>query len=71
VQIDVSSLPEKTIEGNYYSHALDQTETEDNKLIYQSFCEVELMREWNRMSKLSYDGIDKINQPLRYYLMRY
>ncbi len=71
ILINVSSLPKKTIEGNLYTNHLDDKMTENNRRIYITVCKYELKREWDKVSKMVYEKMDKKNQPLQYSLMRY
>ena len=69
--IDVHSLPKKTVEGNDYVNCLNDKSTENNNRIYVSICELELKREWEKISAIPFDKKDKANHPLKYTLIRY
>jgi hypothetical protein len=69
--IDVHSLPKKTAEGNDYVNCLNDKSTENNNRIYVSVCELELKREWEKISAIPFDKKDKANHPLKYTLIRY
>lgn len=64
-------LKDFTVQGNPYKHNLDQYTFINGKppLIY--VCEEELKNEWQKHSKLDYDGLDNSGQTLRFTIMRY
>ena len=69
--IDKTSLPKQTALGNAYSHNLDPSTFERGKPVLAYLCEEELREEWNKRSTMSYDGLDKKGQVLRFVIMRY
>jgi hypothetical protein len=70
-QVQYDTLPQKTAQGNNYTHHIDEKFTENGHYygIYQ--CEEELRAAWNKRSKLSYDATDNKQQALNFTLMRY
>lgn len=70
-KVDVSKLPSKTKEGHFYKHDISNKNRENNQLVYISYCEEELEREWNKRSTISYYKKDKKGQEVRNTLMRY
>ena len=69
--INLKNLPIKTQEGNLYLNDLNSQNRENNKLVYISYCDIELEREWNKLSSFKYDQKDKKGQMLRNTLIRY
>lgn len=69
--IDKSMLPTYTALGNTYSHNLDPSTFERGKPVLAYLCEEELREAWNKRSTMSYDGLDKKGQVLRFVIMRY
>lgn len=70
-EFDINSAPKMTAEGNPYKHELNQFRDVYGNYIFTYWCEVELKREWNKVSNFDYDGIDKREQVLRFTLLRY
>jgi hypothetical protein len=70
-KIDRETLPEKTINGNYYYHNFENKRTENGNYIWINMCQKELEAEWNRRSKIAYDSLNKKGYPLYGTLMRY
>jgi hypothetical protein len=71
VAIDVAKLPIKTAEGNPYSNDLLNPQSENNQPVYISICDLELRREWNKISSMDYDDKDLKGQYIRYTIIRY
>ena len=65
------NLPLKTKEGNPYQNDLTSKNSENNKLIYISYCDIELEREWNKVSAIKYYENDKMHQQIRSTIFRY
>lgn len=70
-KIDYSKLPLETKEGNPYIHNYDNQTVENNKLVFVSVCDVELSREWSKLSKIPYTEKDKSGQYIRSTIIRY
>ena len=70
-KLNLKKLPLKTQEGNFYTNDLKSQNKENNKLIYISYCDIELEREWNKLSSYNYYEKDKKGQFLRNTLIRY
>ena len=69
--LKVSELPLKTKEGNFYTNDLKSKNRENNQRVFVSVCDVELEREWNKISSLKYDQKDVKGQFIRNTLIRY
>lgn len=61
----------KTPSGNSYTHYPEETLLENGYLVWMNVCEQELREEWNRRSRLPYDGADMEGNELRTTIMRY
>lgn len=70
-KIDYSKLPVKTKEGNPYIHNYDDHTVENNELVFVSVCDIELKREWEKLSQIPYEGFDKSGQLIRATIVRY
>ena len=68
---NLKELPIKTKEGNFYANDFKSQNKENNKLVYISYCDFELEREWNKLSTYKYYEKDKKGQFLRNTLIRY
>ncbi|MBK7854089.1 MAG: O-antigen ligase family protein [Bacteroidetes bacterium] len=66
-----AEVDEKTLNGNMYVHHLERFDIENGFRVYWHICEPELEAEWNRRSKLSYNGLDNKGNGLKYTLWRY
>lgn len=56
---NIKELPIKTQEGNFYTNDFKSQNKENNKLVYISYCDFELEREWNKISTYKYYEKDK------------
>ena len=70
-KLDIKKLPLKTQEGNFYTNDFKSQNKENNKLVYISYCDSELEREWNKISTYKYYEKDKKGQFIRNTLIRY
>ncbi|HNV82576.1 MAG TPA: O-antigen ligase family protein [Tenuifilaceae bacterium] len=70
-EISPEELPVRTQNGNLYTHAPDNLQYENGYPVWVNICEVELEKQWNIRSNLSYSGEDKMGQPLKLTLIRY
>jgi len=61
----------KTTQGNDYEHIPELYQIENGNYIGLYICRKELRQEWNKRSKLDYDGKDLKNQELSMTLIRY
>jgi hypothetical protein len=68
---DYNDLPYRTAEGNIYYHKPVTVTPETKKPIEIYICDVELEREWEKVSQLPYDARDVKGQPIRATLIRY
>lgn len=60
-----------TPSGNPYFYDSACKEYENGYPLWEAICEKELRNEWNKRSRLSYDGTDRKGNLLRYTLIRY
>lgn len=67
----VINKEEKTTLGNDYQHCFGCHEMENSTPVYIFLCEPELRDEWNKLSKLPYDSLDKKGHDLKFTLIRY
>jgi O-antigen ligase/polysaccharide polymerase Wzy-like membrane protein len=70
-KIDLKALPKCTINGNTYLNDTIYKFTENSNYVYILICDDELKKEWNKKSKLNFDGIDNQRNSLRHTLIRY
>jgi hypothetical protein len=68
---DLPNLPNKTREGNEYIHYFVDSKDSKGNYLFIHLCEPELRREWNKISSIDYDSIDKKGQKIRFTLIRY
>lgn len=68
---EYSNLPFKSAEGNIYYHKPRSVSPETKKPVEIYICDIELKREWEKKSKIPYDGRDIKGQPIRTTLIRY
>ncbi|MDD4142160.1 MAG: O-antigen ligase family protein [Bacteroidales bacterium] len=69
--LDISDLPEYTINGNKYSHNIDNGVIEEGENYNILICDEELRKEWNSISDVDYDGKTKEGTELKATLVRY
>ncbi|MFP4555423.1 MAG: O-antigen ligase family protein [Bacteroidales bacterium] len=69
--VAVDTLPKYTVNGNKYAHHKNPKQYENGNLVWINVCWEELEQEWNRRSKLTFDGNDRLSQPLYSTLIRY
>lgn len=62
---------EKTKNGRHYFHDTLSKIAENGNLIAINIHEGEMEKEWNQISQLPFDGLDKKGNNLRYTMMRY
>lgn len=65
------NLPQKTAKGNPYTHHGGFISSETGEPILLYLCEKELREEWNKRSKIDYDGRDIKGNKLKHTLTRY
>ncbi|MBR2194881.1 MAG: O-antigen ligase family protein [Salinivirgaceae bacterium] len=66
-----ATLPERTQQGNAYTHYQDNTDTENGYYVNRYLCPEELASEWNKRSAINIDSTDRRCQPIRHTLVRY
>jgi hypothetical protein len=69
--INKATLPKMTKEGNLYKNDFSNQNREKNKPVYILICDLELEREWSKLSKIPYYGKDLRGQYVRNTLIRY
>lgn len=66
----ISKSPKYTSEGNlYYNEVAYQSDQKQS--VYNAVCDIELKRDWEKVSKIPYNGKDKKGQFLRSTLIRF
>lgn len=70
-KISFSNLPEKTSQGNDYSHDTLNLQLENKNYIFLNICDKELRDEWNKISNINYDSLDNNGNPIKFTLIRY
>lgn len=69
--IAIKQLDQFTVNGNKYIHARNK-QVENGHYIYLYNCEVELEKEWNKISKTPYkDGLSKKNSRISFTIINY
>ncbi len=69
VQID--KLEIHTTNGNLYSHSYQVPTLENGNVVGIYICEHELRKEWNLVSSIPYDSMDRKNQQISHTIIRY
>ncbi len=69
-EIDLKKLDKYTARGNKYVHNLKMG-IEDGKYVGLYICSKELKEEWNKRSKIDYEGVTAGGEKLKYVLIRY
>ena len=70
-EITKEDMSKTTSLGNYYEHIPEQYQIENGNHIGLFICRKELRDEWNKRSKMDYDGADLQSQELSMTLIRY
>lgn len=68
---DLEHLDQTTVQGNLYWHDPGNQMIENGWRVGLYQCDKELREAWNQRSRMSFDGLDKKNQELKYTLIRY
>ena len=68
---DLATIEKTTAEGHLYEHTPDLYQIENGHYIGLYICREELRTEWNKRSKMDFDGPDERNQELSMTLIRY
>jgi len=70
--INESAATDKyTVNGRLYLHNKNTVRYENGYVVWNYYCEQELKTEWNKRSKLDFEGTDKIGNVLSHTLARY
>ncbi len=70
-KIEVDKLPKATYHGSMYRHNTKSTETVNGHYVWINICYWELKREWNKRSKIDFDGKTNKGWPLEHTLIKY
>jgi hypothetical protein len=70
-KINIALLPKTTINGNNYTHFINEKFTENGHFYGLFQCESELKKAWNSRSHLAYDSLDEKQQMVNFTIMRY
>jgi len=66
-----AQIEKYTKEGNIYTNHLKSSQKENGHFVNIYLCEKELGPEWNKRSRIDYNGTDKKGQKIKYTLIRY
>ena len=66
-----ADVDEKTIEGNAYLNLVERKEIENGHYVWLHVCQVEMEREWNRISEIDYKAYTENGNLLEPTLIRY
>ncbi len=69
--VNFTNLPPTTINGNVYTHNICSDFAECGHFVNLYICRDEMRREWNKKSKLDFDGKDLKGQSLEATITRY
>lgn len=69
--IDPIKLSTHTKHGGLYQHDFNNKEVENGNYTWMYVCDEELRNSWNRRSNIKYDSADKLNQSIKYTLIRF
>lgn len=70
-KINFKKLPKYTKEGHLYKNDHTLIGYYDGKPINISICDLEIQREWKKLSIIPYEGRDSLNQRIRTTIIRY
>ena len=62
---------EKSSLGNFYRHDLNNAQLENGFYVWRNISDAELKTEWEKLSNIDIDGLDKTSQPIKATLIRY
>ena len=69
--VKIENLETETMNGNLYTHKIENIQLENGKRVWLYYCEEELVETWNSRSEFDFWGEDKKGQDLRITLIRY
>ena len=69
--VDLTTLDSVTVQGNTYTHYLDDQRTENGHYVGIYIQWWELGESWNRRSEISFDSTDMKSQEIKHTLIRY
>jgi hypothetical protein len=70
-KVDFKNLPKTTLNGNLYTHDTISKQYENGNLVWVDICYPELIKEWSKVSRLSFDDKDFDGQRVGLTLIRY
>jgi ABC-type multidrug transport system fused ATPase/permease subunit len=70
-KVNFSELDSLTKSGNKYEHNLKLKQLSNGNYIWINVCYEEIEQEWNKVSKIPFNGKDKKGQRLKFTLIRY
>lgn len=70
-QINREKIETHTVNGNPYRHDFNNSQFENGNYIWLYLCEEELENEWNKRSKIDFDGKDLKGHEIRLTIIRY
>lgn len=70
-EVDINNLKLYTEKGNVYKHNTNLKQIENGNYVWLYVCEDELEEEWNKRSKLAYNGRDNKGHLIRYTIIRF
>lgn len=70
-EVDFGNLTRGTPDGYFYNHDTTAWQVENGHYVWIYFCNQELKQEWNKRSKLDYDGLTNNGWPVRITLIRF
>jgi hypothetical protein len=68
---ELNNLESLTSNGNSYNHNPDIRQIENGHYVWIYVCHKELQQEWNKISRIPYDGLDQKGQHISHTLIRY
>jgi O-antigen ligase len=69
--IDLSKLPQQTVNGNPYTYEFHNLQRENGHYVFFFICKQELYKEWPKVSNIHLDSLDNAKQPIYATLIRY
>lgn len=69
--VQINKLETLTANGNLYNHSYQVPTMENGNVVGIYICEHELRKEWNLVSSIPYDSMDRKNQQISHTIIRY
>jgi hypothetical protein len=70
-KVEQNKLEKHTINGNKYRHDFRNLHVENGHWVGLYHCDEELEREWNKVSAIPFDSLDRRGQKIRHTIARY